>query len=117
MKNSKIDQKGNIREVSKISWDNSPPVPERSAFTFYHNLPRTQDRFENAKISEETRHKVQVLKQKYNDIVSQHSSDIGLTHLDVMKIGTDPELPIVASKHTLYLWSTINSKKKKLKIC
>ena len=31
-------------------------------------------------------------------MISQHSSDIGLTHLEEMTIKTDPDLPPVASK-------------------
>ena len=42
--------------------------------------------------------KLQVLKQSCNDIVSQHSSDIGLTHLEDMIIIWDHELSPVASK-------------------
>ena len=38
------------------------------------------------------------MKQDYSDIVSQHSSSIGITHLEEMAIETDPELPPVASK-------------------
>ena len=30
------------------------------------------------------------LKKEYDDIVSKHSGDIGLTHLEEMKIETDP---------------------------
>ena len=36
--------------------------------------------------------------QDYDDIVSKHSSNIDLTHLEEMKIGTDPELPHMESK-------------------
>ena len=39
-----------------------------------------------------------MLKQDNNNIVSQHSIDIRLTHLEEMIIKTDPELPPVASK-------------------
>ena len=38
------------------------------------------------------------MKQNYNDIVSHHSSNIGLTHLEEMVIETDPELPPVVTK-------------------
>ena len=53
---------------------------------------------EDATISDETRNRLQVLKQEYNDMVSQHSSDMGLTHLEEMAIKTDLGLPPVASK-------------------
>ena len=42
--------------------------------------------------------KLQTLKEDYNDIVSKHGSDIGLTHLEEMKIESVPKLPPVASK-------------------
>ena len=38
------------------------------------------------------------MKHDYNDIVNQHSSDIGLTHLEEMTTEMDPELPPVVSK-------------------
>ena len=46
---------------------------------------------EDAKISEEMRQKLQI--QDYDDIVSKHNSDIGLTHLEEMTTETDPKLP------------------------
>ena len=51
-------------------------------------------------ISDETNEKLQVLTQNYNDIVSKHNSNIGLTHLEEMVIETGPKLPPVA--HKLY---------------
>ena len=42
------------------------------------------------------------LKQNYDDVVSTHSSDIGLVHLEEMTIETNPELPPVPSNHILY---------------
>ena len=44
------------------------------------------------------RQKLQLLKEDYDDIVSKHSSDIRLTHLEEMTIETDLELPPIASK-------------------
>ena len=54
-------------------------------------------------ISDKIQNRLQLLKQDYNDIVSQHSSDVGLTHLKEMTIETDPELPPVASRYPLPL--------------
>ena len=72
----------------KISHDKLPPLPEKSAFMFHHNFyPRPKIDFK------ETRQKLQVLQQDYDDIVSKHSSDIGLTHLEEMTIDTDPYFP------------------------
>ena len=42
--------------------------------------------------------KLQILKQDYDDIVSKHSNDIRLAHLEEITIETDPELPPVVSK-------------------
>ena len=67
-------------------------MPEKSAFTFHHNFyPKVK--LEDAIIWDETEEKLQVLKQNYKDIVSQYSSDIGLTHLEEMVIETNTELP------------------------
>ena len=49
-------------------------------------------------ISDETKDKLQVLKQNHNDIASQYSNDIGQTHLEEKVKETDPKLPPVASK-------------------
>ena len=49
-------------------------------------------------ISDETKKKLQVWKQKYNGIVSQNSSNIGLTHLEEMVMKMNPELPPVATE-------------------
>ena len=74
-------------------------MPEKSTFTFHHNFyPKSKIDFKGTKISEETLNRLQVLKQHYNDIASQHSSGIGFTYLEEMTIHKDPELPPVASK-------------------
>ena len=58
-------------------------MPEKSAFTFHHTFyPKPKVVLEDAPISDKTWDRLQKLKQDYNDIVSQHSSDIGLTHLE-----------------------------------
>ena len=53
---------------------------------------------EDAKLAQETQQKLQNFKQNYDDIVSKHSGNIELTHLEEMKIETNPELHPVASK-------------------
>ena len=76
-----------------------PPMPVKSAFMFHHTFylkPKLD--LEDSKISQETQQKLQTFKQDYDILVSKHSSDIGLTHLEEMKIETDPKLPPVASK-------------------
>ena len=57
----------------------------------------------DTEISQETRQKLLVFQQGYDDIVSKHSGDIGLTNLEEMKIDTDQNLPPVASKP--YPWN------------
>ena len=69
-------------------------MPEKSAFMFHHNFylkPKVD--LEDADITQEIRQNVLDLQQKYDDIISKHSSDIGLTHLEEMKIITDSNLP------------------------
>ena len=74
-------------------------MPKKSAFTFHHNFyPKPKVKLEDTIISVETKEKVQVLKQNYNDTVSQHSSDIELTHLEEMVIKMNPELHSVVTK-------------------
>ena len=74
-------------------------MPEKSAFSFHHTFyPKPRIKLEVAVISDATREKLQVLKQNYNDIVSQHSDEIGLTHLEEMVIETNPKLPPMVTK-------------------
>ena len=55
---------------------------ERSAFMFHHNCYlKSKLDLKDAEISEETRQKLQVLQQDYDNIVSKHSSDNGLRRL------------------------------------
>ena len=69
-------------------------MPAKLAFNFHHNFyPKPKVKLEDAIISDETKEKLQVLKQIYNDIISQHSSNKGLNHLEEMVIETNPELP------------------------
>ena len=66
---------------------------------FHHNFyPKPKLDLKDADISKETRQKVLILQHNYDDIVSKHSSDIRLTHLEEMKIDTNPNVPPVASK-------------------
>ena len=84
-------------------------MPEKSAFTFHQNLCTKQKGvIEDATMSDKTWDRLQELKQDYNDIVSQHSSDIGLTHVEEITIETGPDLPPVASKPYPLPLNTIN---------
>ena len=61
---------------------------------FHHNFYlKPKVKLEDAIISDETKNRLQALKKNYNDIVSQHSSNIGLAHLEEMVIERDPKLP------------------------
>ena len=83
-----------VMEVTEISHEKLPPMPEKSAFMFHHNFyPKPKVDLKDAEISKETRQKLQTLQQNYDDIVSKHSSDIRLTHLEEMTIDTDLNLP------------------------
>ena len=96
---SQMDQQENTGEVNEKSHNKLPPMPEKSAFTFHHNFwPKPKIDLEDDKISEETWLKLQILKHDHDDIVSQQSSVIRLTHLEEMTIETDPELPPIMSK-------------------
>ena len=98
IENSQFDQWDNV-EVTEISHEKLPPMPEKLALIFHHNFySKPKIDLEDAKIHEERRYKFQNLKQDYDDIVGKQSSDIRLTHLEEMTIENDPELPLVASK-------------------
>ena len=63
---SQTDQQENIREVSKISEDKLPFMPEKSAFTFHqNNYPKPKVVLEDATLSDETKNRLQLLKQDY----------------------------------------------------
>ena len=69
-------------------------MPEKSAFTFDHNFyPKPKVKLEDIIISDETKEKLQVLKQNYNDKASEHSSDTGMTHSEEMVIEINLESP------------------------
>ena len=74
-------------------------MSEKSAFTFHHNFyPNPKVDMQDADITQEIGQQLWDLQQKYEHIISKHSSDIGLKHLEEMKIDTDPNLPLIASK-------------------
>ena len=72
---------------------------EKLTFVFHHNFyPKPKVDLEDTEITPEIKQQLTDLQQKYDDIISKHSSNIGLTHLEEMKIDTDLHLPPVASK-------------------
>ena len=61
-------------------------MTEKLAFVFHHNLyPKPKVDLEDAEIMPEIKQKLTYLQQKYDDIISKHSSDIGLTLLKKLK--------------------------------
>ena len=83
-----------VNKVTKISHEKLPPVLEGSAFMFHHNFyPKPKIDLKATELAEDTWQKLLVLQQNYDDIVSKHSNDMKLTHLDEMTIDTDPHLP------------------------
>ena len=61
---------------------------------FHHNFfPKPKIDLKDADISQETRQKLQALQQNFDDIVSKHSSDIRLIHLEEMTFDKDPNFP------------------------
>ena len=88
-----------VEEVMEISHDKSSPMPDKSAFIFHHNFyPKPEVDLKDVDITQGTRQKLLTLQQNHNDIVSKYNSDIGLIHLEQLKIDTDQNLPSVASK-------------------
>ena len=74
-------------------------MPEKSVFVFHHNFyPKPKVDLEDAEITPEIKQKLTHLQQTYDYIISRHSSDVGPTHFEEMKINTDPNLLSVASK-------------------
>ena len=87
-----------IGEVIEISHEKLPLMPEKLAFVFHHNFYlRPKVDLDNAEITPEIRQKLTDLQQKY-DIISKHSSYIGLKYLEEMKIDNDQNLAPVESK-------------------
>ena len=99
-----IEWQYDTAEVAEISHEKLLPMPEKYTFMF-HNYFYLKPKIylEDAKISQETQNKLFTLKQEHDDVVRKYSSDIGLTHLEEMKMETDPKLPPVVSKPYLLL--------------
>ena len=69
-------------------------MPDTLAFVFQHNFyTKPIVALEDDEITPEIKQKLIDLQEKYDNIISKHSSSIGLTHLEEMKINTDPNLP------------------------
>ena len=90
-------------------------MSEKSAFTFHHNFyPKPKVKLEDAKISDKTKDKLQVLKQNYNDIFSQHSTDTGLAHLEEIVFCLKDAHAIIQCDHSplcKYIYSVMKNDK------
>ena len=74
-------------------------MSEKLAFTFHHNFyPKPKVVLKDDTISDKTQVRLHTLKQDYNNIISQHNSNIRLIHFKEITIKTDPDLLPVASK-------------------
>ena len=72
---------------------------EKLAFVFHHNFyPKPKVDLEDTEIPPKIKQKLTDYQQKYDDIISKHSSDIRLTHFEEMRNNTDPNVSPVASK-------------------
>ena len=70
-------------------------MPEKSAFVCHHIFylkPKVD--LEDDEITPKIKQNITHLQQKYDNIISKHSSDIGLMHLEEMKIDPNPNLPL-----------------------
>ena len=91
-----IEHSDHITEVTEISHEKLLTMPKKSAFMFHHSFyPKPKIDLEGATIPQETQKKLETLKQDYDNVISEHGSGIGLTHLEEMRLETDPELPLV----------------------
>ena len=76
-----------------------PSMPEIVVFVFHHNFyPKSKVDLEDIEITPKIKQISTYLQQKYDDIISKHSSNLGLTHLEEMRIDTDLNLSPVANK-------------------
>ena len=86
-------QKGKVKAVTV------PLVPEDSALMMNEKFyPEPQVTLEDAETSTQTKQKFEQMLEKYDDIISKRSSDIGRTPLETMTIDVKPGSKPAASK-------------------
>ena len=65
-----------------MSQEKLPPPPEKLAFVFHYTFyPKPKVHLEDAEITPKNKQKLTDLLKKYDNIISRHRSNIGLTHL------------------------------------
>ena len=97
----KVNIKNRVNKIKKekVKTVTVPLVPEGSALmTNEEFYPKPLVILENAKTSMQTKQKFEKLLEKYDDIISKHSLDIGRTPLETMTIDVKPGSKPAASK-------------------
>ena len=97
----KVNIKNRVNEIKKenVKTATVPLVPEDSALMTNEKFyPKPLVILENAETSMQTKQKFEKLLEKYDDIISKHSSDIGRTPLETMTIDVKPGSKPAASK-------------------
>ena len=74
-------------------------IPQNSSFMFHkYFYPKPRITLLDAVLSNEYKQQLDNLLEEFSDIMSKNSKDIGLTHLEVMVLPTEPWAAPVASK-------------------
>ena len=97
----KVNVKNQVNEIQKgkVKATTVPLVPEDSApMTNEKFYPKPQVTLEDTETSTQTKQKFEQMLEKYDDIISKHSSDIGRTPLETMTIDVKPSSKPAASK-------------------
>ena len=97
----KVNVKNQVNEIQKgtVKATTVPLVPEDSALMTNEKFyPKPQVTLEDAETSTQTKQKFEQMLEKYDDIISKHSSDIGRTPLETMTIDVKPGSKPAASK-------------------
>ena len=89
-------------EINESATNKSLPkemIPPNPSFTFHKDFyPKPTIMLLDAELSNEARQQLNDLLEKFSDIMSRNSTDIGLTHLEEMSLPTEPGAAPVASK-------------------
>ena len=97
----KVNIKNRVNEIKKekVKAVTVPLVPEDSALMTNEKFyPKPPVILEDAETSIQTKQKFEKLLEKYDDIISKHSSDIGRTPLETMTIDVKPSSKPATSK-------------------
>ena len=97
----KVNVKNQVNEIQKgkVKAVTVPLVPEGSALMTNEKFyPKPQVTLEDAETLTQTKKKFEQMLEKYDDIISKHSLDIGRTPLETMTIDVKPSSKPAASK-------------------